>query len=405
VIAMRVSTQLIFGQGSSAISRQQSEWLRTQQQLSSGRRMLTPSDDPIGAAKALRAEQARARAEQHMVNQASARSSLALAESVLSEAGSALQDARTLLVQANSGVLSDADRASLVIELRNRFDQLLGLANSRDANGEFLFSGYQGATQPFVSTVAGASYQGDTGERMLEVAEGRTLAISASGARIFDRVPSGNGRIAVSAAPGNGGSAIHDGGAIADPAALTGQRYRVQFTVAGASTTYDVLNLTTATTIVSGASYASGAAIQFDGLQLTLSGSPANGDAFELAPSAAKSVFQSLRETIARLETPVFGPAGRAALANGLVSGIQALDQAAERALEARARMGTSLRELDSLDTLVSGVRLQHEGELARLTDLDYAEAASRFAAQQTALEAAQRSYQRVTSLSLFDFI
>jgi flagellar hook-associated protein 3 FlgL len=402
---MRISTQLLFGQGASAIGRQQSEWLRTQQQLSSGRRMLTPSDDPVAAAKSLRAEQARARAEQHMANQVSARASLALAESVLGEAGSALQDARTLLVQANSGVLSNADRASLVIELRNRFDQLLGLANSRDANGEFLFSGYQGATQPFVPTPTGAAYRGDEGERMLEVAEGRTLSISASGARIFDRVPSGNGRIVVSADPANGGSAIHDGGALADPGALTGARYRIRFSVSGAGTTYEVANLTSAATLVSGAAYSPGAAIQFDGLQLTLDGSPADGDAFEVAPSAARSVFESLREAIALLEAPVLGQAGRAALANGLVNGILALDQAAERALEARARMGTSLRELDSLDTLVSGVKLQHEAELARLTDLDYAEAASRFAAQQTALEAAQRSYQRVTSLSLFDYL
>ncbi len=405
---MRVSTQMIYGIGAERISRQQAEWLRTQQQLSSGRRLLASSDDPLAAAQALRAEQSRSLGERYLANQGAARDSLAHAESVLADAGAALQDARVLVVQANSSALSDADRGSLALELRHLQARLLGLANTRDANGNYLFAGYQGATQPFVATAGGAAYNGDEGERLLQVADGRELPVSASGAAVFDRVPSGNGRFVVTPGTANAGVATHDGGSIANAALLTRDDYRIAFTVAAGVTTYDVLDLTAGTTLVAGAAYASGQAIQFDGLQVVLQGAPANGDRFDIAPSSAQSVFDSFDDIATLLETPMGNapaPAVRAAFANGMVSALQSLDQAAERVVGARAAMGAHLKELDGLEALVSAGQLHDETQLARLTGLDYAEAASRFAAQQTALEAAQQSYLRVTSLSLFEFL
>jgi flagellar hook-associated protein 3 FlgL len=405
-MTMRVSTSMVYRLGAETIGRQQSEWLRTQQQLSTGRRMLTPSDDPLAAAQALRTAQSRALAGQWETNQGAAREKLALAESTLGAAGDAIQDARVLLVQANSPTLADADRASLALELGNRLERLLAIANTRDANGDYLFSGYQGATQPFAATAAGAAYNGDEGERLLQVAGARTIAVSASGAAIFDRVPDGNGVFAVTPGAANAGSATHDGGAVSNAALLTGDRYRIQFSVSGTATTYDVIDLTTASTVASGAAYADGQAIQFDGISLRVRGAPADGDRFDIDPSGAQSVFTTLRELVSLLETPVAAnDAARAALVNGVTSGLQSLDQALERVLEARARMGAHLAELESLGALVSAGKVHDEAELARLTELDYAEAASRFAAQQTALEAAQRSYLRVTGLSLFEFI
>jgi len=403
---MRVSTQLIFGVGAGSIGRQQAEWLRTQQQLSTGRRVLAPSDDPIASAQALRVEQSRALGAQYVANQGSARDGLALAESVLAGAGGTIQDARVLLVQAANSPLTDADRRSLAAELRGHFAQLLALANARDSNGEYLFAGYQGSTQPFVASAAGAAYNGDEGERLLQVASGRTVPVSASGAAIFDRVPTGNGDFSVTPGAGNAGDATHDGGTLAAAALATGHRYSIQFAVAGAATTYDVTDLTTATAVVTGAVYTAGQAIQFDGLQLTVEGSPADGDSFAIDPSASRSVFAALHDLAALLETPLgTSGAAHAAFGNGIATGMLALDQASERVLEARARMGSHLKELDSLEALVSSGMLHDNERVSRLTDLDYAEAASRFAAQQTALEAAQQSYVRVTSLSLFDYL
>jgi len=403
-MTVRISTSLLFETGARTISRQQAEWARTQQQLSTGRRLLAASDDPLAASRALMSEQAAARADQYAAAQAAARANLALAESVLARATEVLQGARDLLVQANAPTLTDADRASLAVALRARLDELLALANARDADGQYLFSGYRGATQPFAETAAGVTYSGDEGERALEVARGRLLGVSLNGAWLFDRVPDGNGRFSVTAAATNTGTAVHDGGAVSDPAALTGHTYRIQFG-AGTPPAYDVVDVTAGTTLVAAATFTSGQAIEFDGIRVTINGAPAAGDRFDVTPSAATSVFDTLRALAERLATPAAGAAGRAAIGNALTGGLQALDRSLDRVLEGRARAGAGLAELDDLAQLVSAEKLHHEGEAARLSDLDYAEAISRFAAQQTALEAAQRSYLRVTSLSLFDLL
>ncbi len=400
---MRVSTSMLYALGSDQIGKQQSELLRTQQQLSTGRRMLAPADDPVAAAQTLREGQARAMAGQYTENQASARASLALAESVLGDAGSAIADARTVLVAAGSGILGDADRRSMALELRNQCERLLGLANSRGADGEYLFSGYKGGTQAFAATAAGAAYSGDEGVRLLAVADGRSMPVSANGASIFDRVPGGNGVFTVAPGAGNTGSGVHDAGAVANSALLTGHAYRVVFDVTAGVTTYDVLDVTLGANVVTGAAWVSGQSIAFDGLQLRIDGAPADNDRFDVAPSAGTSVFATLTGLATLLEAPVRSPAGRAALGSGIASGLAALDQATGRVLQERVRMGAHLQELDSLGDLVSGRALQHDEELSRLSDLDYAEAITRFSAQQAALQAAQQSFLRVSSLSLFD--
>jgi len=402
---MRVSTSMMYGLATARMGQQQSELLRTQQQLSTGRRMLAPSDDPVAAAQTLREAHSKAIADQHTTNQGTARSALALAESVLGNASDVIADARTALVTAGNGVLADSDRRSLALELRAHYDHLLGVANTRDADGEYLFSGYRGNTQPFSATAAGAQYNGDEGSRLLDVADSRAIPVTANGAAIFDRVPMGNGTFSIAPGASNAGSGVHDGGAVADPSQLTGHSYRVQFNVAGATTTYDVLDLTAGTTLVAGAGWGAGQAIAFDGVQLAVSGAPADNDRFDLSPSASASVFATLKDAIALLEAPAATAATRARLGNGLVAGIQALDQASSKVLDARAAMGASLQELDSLGDLVSGRSLQHAENLSRLGDLDYAEAITRFASQQAALQAAQQSFLRVSSISLFNLL
>lgn len=400
---MRISTSMLFRLGGERIGQQQSEMLRTQAQLSTGRRILSPSDDPIGAGQILHETQARAIADQYTTNQGYAKSALSLAESTLGDAGGAIADARTALVNAGDGALSDSDRNSLALELQAQYDRLLGLANARDANGDYVFAGYQSGTQPFSATATGAQYNGDEGVREMTVGDSRSVPLSASGAWVFDRAPGGNGTFTIAPGASNAGTGIHDGGSVTDSSALTGHDYRIQFHVAGASTTYDVVDVTAGSNVVSGASWSTGQSIVFDGQQVRVTGAPANNDAFDIAPAAATSVFETLKSAIAALRAPATTPAGRASIGNAVASGLAALDQARDRVLDARAVMGAHLQELDSLGNLASATSNQHAENLSRLQDLDYAAALTLFSSQQVALQAAQQSFLKVSSLSIFD--
>ena len=151
---MRVTTSLIYQLGVDAIARQHEMLLKTQQHIASGKRMLTPSDDPIGAAQAMTVTQAKARISQYSANIHAANDALAHAESVLGQASDVLQAARTHVVAAQTATLSDSDRRAIATDLRAQLAQLVGLANAKDGDGAYLFAGFATSTQPFAATPA-----------------------------------------------------------------------------------------------------------------------------------------------------------------------------------------------------------------------------------------------------------
>ena len=401
---MRISTSWLYSSGIAAISQKQVDMMKTQEQLSSGKRVLTPADDPVAASNALTTEQALALTQQYQRNQGAAQNTLQLAESTLGQVGDVLQQARTLVVKAGNGSLGPKDRASLAQDLRGMIDTLLGLANTGDGSGGYLFSGYQQGVQPFSQGASGISYQGDQGARAVQVSAQRFLEVSASGSDVFEGARAGNGTFTVAASASNTGTATADAGRVTNPASLTGDAYRIVFSVSGAGTTYDVIDTTTATTLVSGASYASGTSVTVDGMQVTLTGAPTNGDSFDLAPSARQSVFKTLENLASLLESSAQGGVSDAAYQTQRLQGLAAIDEASDHALGVRTGLGSRLRELDSLGSMASDQVVARQQELSRLTDLDYADAISRLSLQQTSLQAAQQSYLRLTSLSLFNF-
>ncbi|MBX9812858.1 MAG: flagellar hook-associated protein FlgL [Burkholderiales bacterium] len=402
---MRISTNTVYEQGITTIQRQQETLLKTQQQVSTGRRILTPADDPIAAARALDVSQAQSANSQFAVNRNSAKSSLGLEESVLQSLTDLIQNVRETTITAGNPVLSNNDRAALAAELRGRLDQLTGLANSTDGSGQYLFSGYQGNTKPFTLTATGAQYSGDQGQRLIQVGAARQIGISDSGVDIFERIRNGNGVFVAAAGATNAGNGIISPGSVVDPAALTGHSYQINFSVTGGVTTYDVVDTTTSTTLSTGNAYVSGNAIAFDGIGFDIQGSPANGDRFTITPSSNQSLFKTLNDLITIVATPVNDAAGRARLANGLNLALLNLDHALDNVLRVRADVGSRLQEVDALDSLGEDLSLQYQQTLSQLQDVDYARAISDLSRQQAYLEAAQKSFLKVTGMTLFDFI
>jgi flagellar hook-associated protein 3 FlgL len=194
-------------------------------------------------------------------------------------------------------------------------------------------------------------------------------------------------------------------GTVVNPALLPGDTYRLQFNVSGGVTTYDVLDVTSATTVSSGNAYTSGATITVAGMQVSVTGAPGSGDTFTLAPSASQSIFTTVQNLIATLKNPTSGTGGNAQLQNGLNASLANIDQALDHVLSVRADGGATMRELDTLASGNADQTQQFDQTLSKLQDLDYNQALSDFARQQLSLEAAQKSFAKVTSLSLFDYL
>ncbi|MFC3606722.1 flagellar hook-associated protein FlgL [Stutzerimonas tarimensis] len=186
---MRISTLQAFNNGVLGIQRNYANVSRTQEQIASGNRILTPADDPVASVRLLQLEQQQGLLAQYSGNLSAAKNSLTLEETTLDAVNTNLQRIRELTLQAGSGALSSADRKAIASELKEREDELFSLMNSKNARGEYLFSGFQGKTQPYVREADGTyRYQGDEGQRTLQVASSLSMPISDNGMKLFENI-------------------------------------------------------------------------------------------------------------------------------------------------------------------------------------------------------------------------
>ncbi|SFW14639.1 flagellar hook-associated protein FlgL [Nitrosovibrio sp. Nv17] len=190
---MRIGTHISYELGITALHRQQAAQIKTLEQISSGRRILTPSEDPASYIRALEVSQADSVNARYALNRQAAAASLGMLEATLGDVTNVVQNLQQLAVYAGNGTLTDSGRQAIATELRGNFDELLGLANRTDGSGQYLFSGFQGATRPFADTGSGVQYSGDEGQRLIQAGPSRQLATSESGREVFERIPAAGG--------------------------------------------------------------------------------------------------------------------------------------------------------------------------------------------------------------------
>ena len=406
---MRIATSTLLDRGLDAIDQAQRSLSKVQQQVATGHRVNTASDDPVAATEILRTTTDLSNNTQFIANQSVATQLLGQTDSTLGQVTDLLQRVRTTIVSANNGTLSDSDRAALGTELASRLDSLVSLANTKDGNGQFLFGGYRTDTAPFVRTTGGASYIGDDGSRSVQVSPTRQIATTVNGADLFNQIATGNGVFTTAAAAGNTGTGVVDTGQVVSPAALTGHGYQVRFSVANGATTYQVLDTTTNTVVAapnSGANaFTAGTTIAFAGQQLTITGAPASGDHFDVAPAGRQSIFATLQNAVNLLKNPSVNGAGLARISSGLLGALANVDHALDNTSSQRASVGVRENELTALGTSASESDTLGQARLSDLQDTDYAKAIADLTKQQTALSAAQKTFATVGTKTLFDYL
>lgn len=404
---MRISTQTFYEQSRTAMGSQQSNLLRVQQQLGAGTKILAPSDDPLGATRALAVSQSIALNSQYSASRGQAIQTLTLEENSLQSVTTVLQNIKGLLIEAGNGTMTDADRATIAATLQSSFDQLQGLANSDDGNGQFLFAGFKSGTAPFTRQSDGSIlYAGDQGQRLVQVDVSRQIAGTDDGRSIFQTVQGGAGY--VSASPvSNTGSGVFGSVSVAD---ATDPNYGKDFVINFPTpTTYTVTTNTSPPITTAPATYTSGSPITFGGLQISINGAPAAGDNFGVstAKNAGTDVFATISDVITALKTPIAGggSAAQAKLLNALSTGNKKITNAHDNVLTVRTSVGSRLQELDALATTGESRNLSDRSYLSDLQDLDYASAIAEFYQRQTALQASQQTFVKIQQIALFNYL
>lgn len=404
-MSVRISTNTIYNRTTAALGRQQVDLAKTQDQISSGKRIQTASDDPAGAARVVDLHYSSQLIAQIQKNQQTARDKLQGSEDAITGAINLIQEAMDTAVTVANDTNSAQDIKAIATKVRGSLQELVGLANTRDADGSYIFAGYNAGSIPFVDDGSTIVYQGDSGTREAQIGFQRHMQISEAGDDVFMNILSGNGTFEVNPTSGNTGTGIVQGANVTDPSIATSSNYAIQFTTnASGGMDFNVTNTDSGATVASGP-YKDGKAIGFDGIQVTIKGKPAAGDQFDVKPSEAKSLFQIFQGFADTLDAAAASPGAYATKNSQIFKVSQELDQALEHLSTTRTKIGSRASEIDTYESIMSSSLLTLQNEIANTEDLDYSEALIRSAKQQTILQATQASYSKLVSSSLFDYI
>lgn len=396
---MRVTESLIQTQFLTSINLLETGINQTQNQMASNLSFTTASQNPTGAGSVNNYKQALAQSEQYATNASSAQTNLNTEDNALSQVQSQLQALRNLALEANSGILTNSNLSAIATQAVQIQNSLLALGNTTNGNGEYIFGGFAAQAQPFTLSATGATYNGDQGQRQVQIAAGQTVADGDNGDTVFNQIKTGNGTFTVAAAAGNAGNGVVGASTVSNPAAYDGGTYAITLGAAGAYT------VTEGATVVTTGTYTDGGTIAFNGVQVTLNGQPATGDSFSLAPSTNQSLFSTVQNLVNALQTGLSSSVSSAGFNNSINSAINNIDQALDQTSNVRATIGGRLNSITTQQSVATSQQTQLQQSISNIQGLDYASAITTLDQQNTTLSAALQAFTLTQGLSLFKFL
>jgi len=405
---MRVSSFQIHTQASEQLQSLGAQTALTQQQIGEGKKLVRPGDDPVGAARVIGIKQELGAREQFVRNSDAADAQLAFEESTITQITELIQRVQELTIQAGSGVQTQQDRSFIATEVSARFDELMALSNSRNSSGQYLFSGFKGTQEPFALSGREVVYEGDAGQRKVQIDRGQFVAINDSGAKVFMQVPIDG--VGASVANASSSTASISGVRVVDPELaenLFPDKVVIEFnspSEAGGQANYTVRRQSDQRPLDGLVNVPFDASVELSvaGISFKVQGSPVEGDQFIIETTRQQSLFQTVKNLADGLieVDAAEDPDAFRAMIDSTISG---LEGATDVMLEVRADIGARFNTLTAAKNLHEDVSLQLQSVRSSIEDLDFAKAISDLAYQSFVLEAAQQSFIRINNLSLFN--
>jgi flagellar hook-associated protein 3 FlgL len=398
---MRVTQSLEQSQFLTAINQLESNLSTTQNQISTGLSFTTAAQNPVAAGLVTDYNQVLTQSQQFVTNSNSAQTSLNTEGSALTQMQTSLQSLRDLALEANNSSESPQDLSAIATQATQIQNTLLSIGNTQDGNGNFIFAGFSTQTQPFALSATGATYSGDQGQRQVQIAPGQTVVVGDNGNLVFNQIKTGNGTFQATAAAGNTGTGVVSTATVTDPADYTGGTFSIDFT---APNTYQVLDSNN--NVVTSGTFTSGQAISFSGVQVTLTGQPAAGDSFSVAPSTNQSIFTTVQNLVNALQQQgTTSATGEAQLNNSINVAINNIDQALNQSENVQSSVGARLNTITTQQSMAGNQQVQLKESISNLQSLNFASAITSLDQQNTTLSAAMQAFTLTQGLTLFKFI
>ncbi|MEL1219348.1 flagellar hook-associated protein FlgL [Aeromonas hydrophila] len=401
---MRITTNMVYDRNISSLNGANERLSTAYEQLMTGNKFKTAGEDPSGMSQKLALTKEIDLFKQYGVNGSLLENSLGHGETVLTALNTAMTSAQTLIQKANDSAVGYEDRQAIASELEGLQKQMFDLMNSKNSQGEYIFGGNQSKTQPFIQDASGNYvFQGDTGQRNIQVSPTVQIPANDSGFNLFEIVPT---RRTSSAGSANIQVGVADQGHFDsfyrnnyDPS-LASNQYTVN-TIAGTPDTYEIRDGGGA--LLQSGDYVAGNKIPFNGLELTLS-LPAGGAAqnFVLDPPQNNNILDGMSDFITALRDPNITPDtfqlkvadATAHMKNARLNVDQGLGEIGGRMNGLEQVMGSN----EGLSTLNQQAR-------AKVSEADLYEVIATLSKEDAALSATQLSFSKISKLTLFDYI
>ena len=399
--------------GVNAILENQKANLNTQQQISTGRKILTPADDPIASTRILQLQQDISLREQYNDNVTAARNRQNLEEAILTGVTDNIDKIRELTVNAGNGSMTLEDRTYISYEIEERLKALVDLMNTKDASNTYIFSGFKGETLPFSERPGGGvTYNGDEGERTLNISNSTSVQTNDSGKALFMDIESAektfytldNERNIGTGFISNGFVSLQDEYDEFYPEDMV-IRFNPEGYITPPGPNYTVMTNSENRAIdgLDGQPYTPGIALEVKGANFKIVGEPEPGDSFFVMSSPKQALTDTVSGLIEGLRTLGDDPAQSAALDELLETTLLNMDFAQSSVSAVRSEIGGRLNTIDNIENLHADVDLVSQDILSKLQDVDFAEAVSRLSLESFLLEASQSSFTQINRLSLFN--
>jgi flagellar hook-associated protein 3 FlgL len=410
---MRLSFNMKFNAGLDGMLNTQNKMNRAQDQLTKQTRILTPADDPAASAKVLGLDQNLQQVAQFQNNSVLLKNNLALEETVLTNMRTSMDRVSMLAIAAGNATYTEAERGALAQELKNIQIELLDLMNSRNAEGGYIFSGYQDKKQSYSLNNATGVYefQGDDGQKALQISPTIALPSNDSGKFVFENV---DARFKTTPAVISAGGATSANVVVADQGQFDAYYKQTYDSLTPANNDFSVV-LTAPSTYeiqqngaalvppVTGA-FTPNAPIQFNGLSINVNGAaavPGQVD-FSLQAPEKKNMLTTIGEFITALENPAISDFEFTEMISDTVNQITS---AASNIDSSLSTIGGRVNVLDSVFGTNEDLTINNKSYRADISEVDYAAALTEITKQEIALEAISNTFVKVSGVSLFDYI
>ncbi|WP_233840657.1 flagellar hook-associated protein FlgL [Dyella sp. 2HG41-7] len=410
---MRISTSWMYQEQLNTMLNQQSTLAQTQNEVSTGNAINVASDNPVGAAQIVGLNHILAENTQYSSNIDSATTRLSSETSTLSSVSDLYNSVNDIGLGAINSAMSSSDLSNMATQLTQYRNQLMQLANTTDANGQALFAGTSTTTTPFVSNSSGGvSYVGNNQQQFTAIGSGLQVASGDSGSGLFMALPAGNGSFVASANSGNTGTLVVGANSVTNTAAYNAATASgpINDTITfGANGAYSVTDasgnpvLDSSGNPVTG-TYTDGGSISFNGMSVSMSGTPASGDKVNVQSDTASNsqdVFTTLNNMINALQSG----GSTASITNTINRQLESLNQAMNAVSTTQVSVGSRMDTLQQQSTSYSDLSVTYKSALSDVQNVDMATAISNLSLQSTALQASQQVFAKIQSTSLFDYL